>query len=198
MQSETTGDQVTQAIAAMFGVGQAGIDFGAMLRAVVEHRQEAVERWKDRYSHLLDNPLAYLDASTDRAAAEARVAQAMEEARILGIESDQAEAVRLLCSGALAAGILRTGRDWQAVMDSLRPRILGALDEYLADPDPSPSARRAVVDEVAILFQEIADFLRDQSHAWEADLRALRRDLLVGQAPTHGTRLCRTIDKKPW
>jgi len=196
VQSETTGDQVTRAISAMFGVGQAGIDVSAMLRAVVEHRQEAVERWKDRYSHLLDNPLAYLDASTDREAAEKRVADAMEEARLLGIETDQAEAVRLLFNGALAASILRTGRDWQAVMDSLRPRILDALDEYLADSDPSPAARRAVVNEVAILFQEIADFLRDQSHAWERDLRNLRRDLLVGQEPGYGSRLCRNFDKK--
>ncbi len=190
MTGGTTGDQVTQAIAAMFGLGQAGIDVGTMLRAVVEHRQEAVERWKDRYSHVLDDSRSDLDEK-----AGAKVAAAMEEARLLGIETDQTEAVRLIVNGALASSILRSWRDWQRLMGSLRPRILDALYDYLADVDPSPEARNAVVNEVAVLCQEIADFLRDQSHAWEADLRALRRDLLVGQAPSYGSRLCRKFDK---
>lgn len=174
MQSETTGDQVAQAISSMFGIAQAGVDWGTAMRAIVEFREDQVERWRDRHAHLVDSPQSDDDD---------KLAMALEGARMLGIETDQAEAVRLLLTGALAASVLRTGRDWQALLSQLRPCIVQALDDYLADPDPSPSSRDAVVNALSVVLQDIGGFLKDQGTKWEEDIRRLRADLLIGDGP---------------
>jgi geranylgeranyl pyrophosphate synthase len=92
-------------------------------------------------------------------------------------DSDDSLALIIRANSLVVDAGMRMGLDWQRLVERRLPAIRRRLDDYRAEADPLPEVRNALLDEVALFFNELADFASDQGNAVKQDIETLQRDL---------------------
>lgn len=158
-----TADAFSRAIASLFDLAQAGIDWVSVQRAVLAYREEERERWHDLHDELSGRHL-------DPGPAELlRTAHAGSDATVLSV----------LVQAALLRSILRMGRDWQGLLRRISPDLKRAADLYQSDPDPSPSKREALITQLRIFMQQVGEFARDQGTEVNQEMSEIADEILA-------------------
>lgn len=158
-----TADAFSRAIASLFDLTQAGIDWGTVQRAVLAYREEERERWHDLNDELSGR---HLDAEP---AELLRTAHAGSDTLALSV----------LAQAALWRSILRMGRDWQRLLQRISPPLKQAADAYQADMDPSPRVREALVTHLRVFLQEVGEFARDQGAELNQEMSEIADEILA-------------------
>jgi len=158
-----TADAFARALASMFDLAQAGIDWASVQRAVLAYREEKRERWHDWHDELSGQ---HLDAEP---LTSLQTAHAGSDALALSV----------LVQAAVLRSILRMGRDWQGLLRRISPELKRAADLYQADPDPAPHTRDAFITQLRVFAQELGAFARDQGAELEREMGEMADDILA-------------------
>ncbi len=158
-----TADSFSRALASLFDLAQAGIDWASVQRAVFAYREEERERWHDLHDELSGR---HLDPEP---AVLLRTAHAGSDAMALSV----------LVQAALLRSILRMGRDWQGLLRRISPDLKRAADLYQSDPDPSPRKREALVTHLRVFLQEVGEFARDQGAELNQEMSEIADEILA-------------------
>ena len=158
-----TADDFSQALASMFNLAQAGIDWAAVYRAVLAHREEERELWHDQHDELSGR---YWTAEP---AAVFRTAHAGNDAIALSI----------LIQAALLRTTERIGKDWQTLLRGVAEELKPAVDRYQADSDPSAAARKHLIDKVQESLFKVGTFFRDKGAEIDQDFRDIVSEVLA-------------------
>lgn len=162
--ADASATSLETAVAALFNLGQAGIDWTAVARAILAFREERRQEWLDAHDALSDKPRKVVE---DPALA-LRKAEAGSDAAALAIE----------VNAAMVGSLMRMSHDWQRLLEQMAPRLKRAADDYNAEADPAPQILDALVNELVDFTEEVGVFLRDQGAQLERDLRTLRDEIL--------------------
>jgi geranylgeranyl pyrophosphate synthase len=93
-------------------------------------------------------------------------------------ERHDATALTIRANAMLIDAGMRMGLSWQRLVTSRLPAIRERLDDYRVEGDPLPETRNALLDEVAIFFNELAEFAADQGRALQQDIMRFQGQLL--------------------
>ncbi|NRF70608.1 hypothetical protein HLB44_26750 [Aquincola sp. S2] len=162
--TDVTADALSRALGTLFNLGQAGIDWASVARAVLAFREEERQRWLDANDELAAPP-KYASIEPERVR---RQAHAGGNAAALFIE----------VQAGLLACLLRTGRDWQRLLQDCAPPLQQAADAYQAEADAPPAVTEALINQVVIFTQVVGEFFRDQGAQLERELLVLQDEVL--------------------
>lgn len=162
----TSSQQFAETINAMAFAGRNALNWGALWRAIAEHRREEYERRIDR--EFVFDAKPDFDRVIDRAE---KVAQ----------ESPTALQVDL--QGVLLNTVLDWGLAWQDFLERELPVLRECLEDFQAEEDPSPVIRRALIDQVRTFFQKFGEFVRDQSTRTVDDIADLQEKIIPDRYP---------------
>lgn len=172
-----TADALSQALASMFNLAQAGIDWAAVYRAVLAHREEQRELWHDEHDELSGR---YWTAEPP---AVFRTAHA----------GNDAVALSILVQAALLRTTERVGKDWQNLLRGVAPELKRAIDLYQADSDPSKDARDHLIDTVRESMLKVGAFFRDKGAEIDQDLGDIVNEVLARTDRRPLSRAIRTL-----
>ena len=158
-----TADALSQALASMFDLTQAGIDWAAVYRAVLAFREEERERWHDQHDELSGRYWTAEPAEVFRTAHA----------------GNDAVALSILVQAALLRTTERIGKDWQRLLRDVAPALKRAVDRYQADSDPSPMVREELIRELRKSMLEVGAFFRDKGAELERDLGDIVDEVLA-------------------
>src|SRR4051812_17352978 len=92
-------------------------------------------------------------------------------------DSDDSLALIIRANSLVVDAGMRVGLNWQRLVERRLPSIRRRIDDYRAEADPLPEVRNALLEEVALFLNELADFASDQGNAVKQDIETLQRDL---------------------
>src|SRR6185503_12980829 len=69
-------------------------------------------------------------------------------------DGDDSLALIIRANSLVVDAGMRMGLDWQRLVERRLPAIRRRLDDYRAEADPLPEVRNALLDEVALFFNE--------------------------------------------
>lgn len=169
-----TADGFSRALGTMFDIGQAGVDWVTVSRAVLAFREEERQCWLDLHDEL---------TPTWR-----RDAELPQHFRFTLNAGDDASALQVLIQSALLRTTVRTGRDWQGFLKSESGALKRAVDRYQADLDPSPDLRDALIVELRVFLVKVGDWICDQSRNVQCDLEKILDEIFTCASPDPSAR----------
>lgn len=153
-------NDVVRVIALLTQAGRNSLDWAALMRAVLDHRREAVEQRLDRDA--CDGWLGAVHGHAGRSEPP----------------QNDAEFAAIKLVATFYGAITRFGKEWQRVIETRAPELRRYLEQYQTADDAGPMDRAPVILELRLLFEEIGWLIRDQAVQVERDLRTLQQELL--------------------
>jgi geranylgeranyl pyrophosphate synthase len=147
--------QVAAAFASLVGAARVALDWAALMRVLAEHRLEQEELKRDASDkYFIRREVVTAQRVSDLYAESERITQHFQS--------------------LLFFGVTRFGEAWKRLLEVRVPELQRCLQDFLAEGDPPPATRNAVIEQVRVFLQESGELIADQASVVRGDIEALQ------------------------